>query len=115
MNQMDNDERDRALMAAARAELEQSTDSLDARTRARLRGARARALGAARPSRPPAWLPAAVAALVIVVVVAALSVQAPTPTDEPLDLMSTLDDSYELYENLEFYEWLETQTDEEPV
>ena len=37
------------------------------------------------------------------------------PADDMGALLSTLDDDYELYENLDFYEWLEADANEEPV
>lgn len=116
MNKHPDIERDEALAQAAHAELEQGAATLDAMTIARLRAARARALEAIPRRRPvPVWLPAAVVALLVLAVAAVLQLQPRIAEQESLELMSTLDEDYELYENLEFYEWLEAETDEPAV
>lgn len=116
MNKHLDTERDEALMQAARAELEQGAATLDAVTAARLRAARARALEAIpRHRHLPAWLPAAAVALLLLAVTAVLQLQPQLAEQESIELMSTLDEDYELYENLEFYEWLEAETDEQAV
>lgn len=116
MNKHPDIERDEALAQAARAELEQSTEALDVITMARLRTARARAMQAIPRRRPlPVWLPAAALALLVMAVAAVLQLQPQIAEQNSLELMSTLDEDYELYENLEFYEWLEAETDEHSV
>jgi hypothetical protein len=115
MNETHTDEDTRALMDAARAELERGAARLDAVTLARLRAARARALEIS--SRQPlltGWLPAGAVVLLLAAVTGVVLMQAPS-TDDTVAMMSTLDDDYELYENLDFYEWLEADTNEEPV
>ena len=114
MNKHPDTERDEALMQAARAELEQGAATLDGVSVARLRAARARALETIpRDRHLPVWLPAAAVALLVLAVTAVLQPQ--LAEQESLELMSTLDEDYELYENLEFYEWLEAETDEQAV
>lgn len=114
--------RDAQLMQAALAELEQSTEQVNELTRARLKAARLRALAAVTGHKPqPRW-PAALAIAAVSAIALGLAywwpVQ-PAPESMPVlngdEWMSTLDDGYELYENLDFYEWLETQSDEERV
>lgn len=111
-------ERDQALMTAARAELEQAAKNLDTRTRTRLHAARIRALATTEINQPVTWwVPASAVAAVIAIVATVSQLQIPTSpvAEESIEWMSTLDGSYELYENLEFYEWLETEADDEHV
>lgn len=116
MNTPSDLDRDAALMQAARAELEQAAAELDALSVARLRAARMRALEIpARSSYSPLWLPAAAVALVMLITTITLRMQPQIAEQESLEMMTMLDDDYELYENLEFYEWLETETDEHSV
>jgi hypothetical protein len=115
MNKHSDVEHDETLMRAARTELEQGAETLDAVTLARLRAARARALDTGARQRLPGWLPAGAVALLMIAVMAGVYLQAPPAADDTVAMMSTLDDDYELYENLEFYEWLEAETDEKHV
>ena len=115
MNKHSDTGREEALMRAARAQLEHDAARLDAVSVARLRSARARALDAkTSPRQFPGWLPAGAVALVIATTAVVLLIPQPA-TDGTAAMMSTLDDNYELYENLEFYEWLEADTDEKSV
>jgi hypothetical protein len=112
-----NPQREQAWMAAARNELEHGAQTLDALTVARLRAARLRAL-AAQPSHS-AWLdwrPLAGVSLVLALVVGLVRLQeyASVPSEyEAAEVMSAVDEGFEFYENLEFYEWLEAQGDED--
>ncbi len=97
-----------------RALLNDSTEQLDPEIRRRLRQARQRALDAA-PARRPFWQPAAALALtclLLLFVVIRPGEQARLPEATPgeldladLDLISA-DDSLQLYEDLDFYQWL---------
>ncbi|HXG29689.1 MAG TPA: hypothetical protein VNJ47_12690 [Nevskiales bacterium] len=104
--------RDRALMAAACAELERSIATLDPFTIARLRVARRRALNDA-PARGFGWRPALAATLVLTLAAALLSTQRPAARDAAGDWLTAVAESEELYENLEFYQWLEEYGDED--
>lgn len=116
MNMQSDLDRDEALMQAARAELEQAAAALDTLTVARLRAARLQALESTTRSRyAPLWLSVGAAALVMLTITVTLQMQSQIAEQESLEMMTMLDDDYELYENLEFYEWLETETDEYPV
>lgn len=116
MNGDPDSQEERAFLAAARIALEAETRSLDGATVARLRAARLRALAAGARTRPALWLPVAAAAVAAVAIVAGLQIlQAPAPQGVDADPIAALDDSYELYENLEFYEWMEAQADENHV
>lgn len=105
-----------AWITAARAELEHSSAALDAVTLARLRSARLRALQA-EPDRLAwtRWPAMASVGLVLVLAVTVISLQqaAVTSEREVAEQMSAVDEGFDLYENLEFYEWLEGQGDED--
>lgn len=117
----EGDDRDTTLASAARAELTQSTEQLDELTRARLKAARLRALSALPGAAPRARWPVAVAVASVSVIALGVALLWPSQqesvpaTDGADEWMTTLDDSYELYENLDFYQWLEAQSDEERV
>lgn len=119
MNPNDEQMPDKELRATIKNELERESATLDELTVARLRAARLRALEAATTGPwYVGWQPAASVSLAVALLLGALLlwVQPATPTpDEALAMMSTLDEGMELYENLEFYEWLEAQADEERV
>lgn len=117
MNNDTSQEREQAWTRAVRDALEREAAALDVPTAARLRAARLRALHV-RP-QPGAWLgwPAlAGASVVLVLAVGIFRLQtAPlSPTvSEAAEVMSSVDEGFDLYENLEFYEWLEAQGDED--
>lgn len=101
-------------------DLEQSSEQLDADTRARLTAARRKAL-AALPERsaswPLSWLanwwqPAGAVAMVAAAVFAVMLWQARLGPDAELIQSTDLDliassDNLNLYEELEFYQWLD--------
>jgi hypothetical protein len=108
---------DAAWIDAARRGLDEGVEALDAATLSRLNRARQAALEVARRSRRPAWrwpvAFAAAASLVLAVAVAPRIAPVATP-DEPaiggadLELLAASDD-LALYEDLEFYAWLDAQ------
>lgn len=121
LNNSNFQEHEQAWLAAARDELERDAEALDTRTVARLRAARLRAL-AAQPVRAGwldsgwlDWRAMAGATLVLALAVGMVWLQQPPlPSEhEAAELMSGMDEGYEFYENLEFYEWLEAQGDED--
>jgi hypothetical protein len=98
--------------------LDESADDLDAATVSRLNRARHAALAASRTRRAPVWawpaLCAAVASAALAVLVWPVA-QAPLETTPPgvivagdLELLAA-DAELALYEDLEFYAWLDTQ------
>ncbi|MFN9731829.1 MAG: DUF3619 domain-containing protein [Pseudomonadota bacterium] len=103
---------------AARRELDAGVGDLDAVTLGRLTRARQAELEAARGRRAPRWLgPAfaagACAALALVAVLPIMrgntEIAPPVPAaGADLELLAAADE-LELYEDLEFYAWLETQ------
>lgn len=111
---MSGTEHDR-LPAGAQRLLDTSVAGLDAATRSRLNQARQRAL-AARGRRAPVWTPGwalgGVAASVCVVVLAFVLWQG-QPAGQPYDALADLEvltasDQIDLYEDLDFYEWLDS-------
>ena len=116
MNSQQNDE---AWIARASALLDQSADNLDAATLSRLNQARHAAI-AQRRSRVRPWafgaaLAGAAAAVFGVAIGLHHRFDAPVPSvSAPLqagdiDLLTSDDDALDLYENLDFYAWLEAQ------
>lgn len=105
-----------AFLDEARRQLDESAAGLDAETSSRLTQARHQALSAL--DRRTVWwrgwsLPTGVLAGALVVVLAVGLVRAPTSTEnisdlEDLELLSA-NESFELLEDLEFYEWLPTE------
>lgn len=99
------------LAERIRQQLERDAGQLDELTVARLRAARKRALEPARRPRQR-WLALLVTATVAAVVAAVLYWQPPVALPgaiDDLDIVATGDDM-ELYEDLDFYDWLdETQ------
>lgn len=102
--------------ARARATLEQSAGELDAATLSRLNRARQAALAEAnrRPRRPALLWPAALA-MASAFALAVVLVRQPPPAApaapvaaEDFDVIAA-QDSLELYEDLEFYAWLDAQ------
>jgi hypothetical protein len=100
--------------------LRESAENLDGRTRSRLTQARHAALAELESgkSQKIRWMLPAGAAAAGVLAVAMLSNRAPvTQPDavavvEDIEIM-TAGDSLEMYENLEFYAWLDEVSDEE--
>ncbi len=103
---------------AARRMLDEAADDLDAATLSQLNRARQAALAASRTRRAPAWawpaLFAAAASCALAVLVWPVA-QAPLETTPPgmivagdLELLAA-DAELALYEDLEFYAWLDTQ------
>ncbi len=110
---MTMDEGERRFLERTRAALDESAASLDASTLSRLSRARAHAVDAAAARRRFRFaLPAGAVAFASVALIAWFLV--PAPGSEPalervltdVDLLSSTDD-LELYENLEFLEWLD--------
>lgn len=103
-----------ALLKRIRSDLDRSVEALDPATHARLAQARARAL--APRSQPIAWWIPASGAVFATLLVALLLVGQPQPL--PLDNgfsniadleLLTGDDNLELFEDLEFWRWLESK------
>jgi hypothetical protein len=108
---------DAAWIEAARRGLDEGVESLDAATLSRLNRARQAALDAARAPRRPAWrwpVAFAAAASLVVAVVLAPRLGPVAPTADPalggadLELLAASED-LALYEDLEFYAWLDAQ------
>lgn len=102
-----------AFLARVKGQLDESVDGLDAETRSRLTQARYQALSGLE-KRSPWWrgwsLPTGALATALVVVLAVGLARPPTSTEsvsdlEDLELLSA-NESFELLEELEFYEWL---------
>ena len=106
------------VLNAAKATLDDSLDNLDTEVLARLQHARSEAVAAAAQGQrnkvnTPIWLiPAGGFAVIAVVIGLTLTMWYPQQTDknlmvslEDLPLLSSQED-LELYENLEFYQWL---------
>lgn len=117
--------RDAQLVERIRRRLDEDVAGLDDATLSRLRRARQLAVSAAAEGRPGRWRPArlfdrptgdwlvpAGAFASVVATAIALSLMVAEPDDglarevEDLDLL-TAGEELELYENLEFYQWLE--------
>jgi len=112
------DERDDATwLARTRATLDDATDALDAATLSRLNRARQRALDVARGPQRPAWLwPVAFAAAASAAIAVVLVRPAPPPGAAPAaatldarDLELVAGGDLELYDDWEFYAWLDAQ------
>jgi hypothetical protein len=100
-----------------RQHLEYSVDDIDDLTLARLRAARARAVeSSGRPLLNKWWLPAGGFATAVVIVIALTvylqngSALAPVLDSGDMEMLSSVD-SFEILDNLEFYQWLEAQED----
>lgn len=121
MNPLDKD----SWASRARTLLDESAEGLDAATLSRLNRARQAALAQARPRAVQRWfLPAGMAsACVLLLAVVAWHSHGPagaarlpelpftasaSSTGGDIDLVSS-DDSLELYQDLEFYAWLDAQ------
>jgi len=103
------------LVREARRLLDASVEGLDAASRSRLNRARQQALAAhtrRRPAWSSSWALGGVAASLGVMVLAFALWQG-QPAEQPYDALSDLElltasDQIELYEELEFYEWLDS-------
>jgi hypothetical protein len=120
---MNTPREDEAWIEQARALLDRSTESLDAASLSRLNRARQAALMQKR-DRPRAWIVggslAAAATLVLCIGLGLYRLDAlkrpdsPAPAAEALqpadiDVLTGDDDALDLYENLDFYAWLDEQ------
>jgi hypothetical protein len=117
MNEFDN----HGWIPRAKTLLDESAAGLDAQTLSRLNRARQAALASVRPRAQRWFIPTGLAsACVLLLAVAAWHTYAPpgsvattlalplTAAGGDIDLVSS-DDSLELYQNLEFYAWLDAQ------
>ena len=109
------DERDEEWLRRVRAQLDADVDGLDAATASRLNRARQRALA----ERPRArWLRIAVpafalaAAFAIAVPLLRTPLQAPAADGTEAFELLVADDSLAMYEDLEFYAWLDAEEPE---
>ena len=112
---MQGSDRKTELARAAKARFDDSVEALDAATLSRLNRGRQRALaeldGARRHGAWLRWLPATgVAAAALLAVMLAVEPGTAVP-DDPVSAsdfgMLLEDDSLEMFEDLEFYSWLE--------
>jgi hypothetical protein len=113
----ERDELDPATMQRARARLGQGAEQLNVYTVQRLARARAAALNgerAQRRSRP--WLLPALGAAVAAALVVSVTLQVTHKPDAAVADVATLDlelltshDDLELYQDLEFYTWLDDE------
>ena len=115
MNEPDDNAANEAFAKRAKAQFDNSVEELDAATLSRLNQGRHAALEALHGSRPLAawgrWVPltgVAAAVLVTVMLVRAPEV-ATLPGDAVADFEILLEgENFELYEDLEFYSWLDS-------
>ena len=108
---MSKDKDDQNFIDVISGDLKQSVDDLDANTLSKLTQLRSHALESKTGIVHQWWfLPTgamATACLAMLIYAVAIAPDlAPIPTEDDIDLLST-SDSIELYEDLEFYEWLE--------
>ncbi len=121
-NEFDNDPVNRVWIGQARDVLEQSAQGLDAATLSRLNRTRQAALALHRPRAARPWFLPAGLASACVILLAATVWHAYVPAGVPaLPLSATMsgnggdvdlvsgDDSLEMYQDLEFYAWLDAQ------
>lgn len=108
------EELDPATRQRVRARLEEGAERLDFYTMQRLARARAAALNGERPQRPwliPSLGAAVAAALLVSVTLQIAHVSDPTPMEVAafdLELLTSHDD-LDMYQDLEFYTWLEDE------
>ena len=121
MNTQDNTAEDK-LLEGSKALFDSSVDTIDGATRARLRAARERALEELAPRArfggPRMWIPAVAAAALVALVTVPLLERSGTDADfESLaatDLEILLgEEELEMLAELEFYEWLELEAQDE--
>ena len=104
------------FVSQAKELFDDSVERLDAAALSRLNQGRHRALAELETAKPLGqwlrWVPAAGIAAAAVLTVMVMNAPAPTVMDEPITAsdfeMLLEDDSLELFEDLEFYTWLET-------
>ena len=107
-----------AWLARAKATLDAGAEALDPATRRRLGDARRRALEARRPRGTAMFARAAFATLAIAALVALWRLPEPAPVAsdpaaiEAQDLELVAAGELELYEDWEFYAWLDAQSAE---
>jgi hypothetical protein len=115
MNEPRNDE---AWIARAAALLDESTENLDAATLSRLNQARHAAIAQPRSALRPWAFGAGLAGVAVALFGVAVGLHrfdAPGPAASvplqagDIDVVTSDDDTLDLYENLDFYAWLETQ------
>jgi hypothetical protein len=100
------------LNSNIRLALDDSVESLDANTLSKIRQIRAQAVDKAGASQSdwPTIMTRALATACVMVFAVMILLKSPAPTQtvplDDLDLISS-SESLELYEDLEFYEWLE--------
>lgn len=108
----DLQDKDQAWLRQLSEQLDKAEAQLDAHTLRDLRSARHKALSRLQKSRR-LWQPVSLAAVAASVMTLTIGLQlmqrtavSTVPALEDMQLLSTSDD-LELYENLEFYQWLE--------
>ncbi len=103
---------EKRFLESVRRELDQSVEALDAATLSRLNQARQRALDAGL-GRQVWWRPLAAGLALASVAVLAVSLWLARPAVEPQALddleLLTAAEPIEFYEELEFYEWLDSE------
>ena len=105
------DEKDQALVNAAKAAFKRQVEELDPRTTMKLQAARRRALDATPTFGWMPWMVASGFAAASVALLAGVMwfsqpvVRPPVSDPEEFELV-TADDSLEFYDELEFYRWL---------
>lgn len=109
-----SDQKEQALLNRINQELDRAESSLDADTLRELRLARSRAMESLHKPRQ-LWQPLGTAALAAAIAALAVSLHInqyaevePVSKIEDISLLGTSDE-LELYENLEFYQWLESE------
>jgi hypothetical protein len=115
---MINRENDDAFVERVRGLLDESEAHTDERIRMRLRSARLKALEAAEERQPwytrfPRWVTAGSIATAMVIILAVSLWVGKGPAVMPQDQVENLDlmtqkEQLELYKDLDFYRWLET-------
>ena len=120
-----NDQPQTPFEQRAQDTLRDSAEQLDAATRSRLTLARHAALDALKERQAKPWLrlvPLTAAAATAALIIVLLTNSGQRETDElaalePVDELEilTAEDSLEFYRDVEFYAWLDTVLEEEPV
>jgi len=109
-----NQDKEQQFLNGIRNTLDHSLDELDAVTRARLQAARLTALQSRQ--QQPVWQNKIVlaSAMSITLLVSVWLIQKPAIQDIPMDDLQilTANEDLELLRELEFYQWLEYQSDQ---